>query len=118
MMSVVSTQSAEHYVWGGDCVGWRLLKSPGLSVIQERVPSGRDEMRHFHRHAHQFFFVISGRATREVDGHTVVLAGPSCSSVAAKVSHRLGNEESEGVVFVLVSTPPNHGDRVVVEEAP
>ena len=37
---------------------------------------------------------------------------------AAKVPHRLSNEGSEDFLFVLVSTPPSHGDRVVVEEAP
>jgi mannose-6-phosphate isomerase-like protein (cupin superfamily) len=60
---VVSQQNAEHYVWGGDCGGWHLLNSPGLSVIQERVPPGRREVRHYHQQAHQFFFVLSGRAT-------------------------------------------------------
>jgi mannose-6-phosphate isomerase-like protein (cupin superfamily) len=74
-------------------------------------------VRHFHHHAHQFLFVLSGRATLEVDRRTVALARHHGLSVAAKVPHRLSNEESEDVVFVPVSTPPSHGDRVVVEEA-
>ena len=36
----------------------------------------------------------------------------------ANVPPRLSNRESEDFVFVLVSTPPSHGDGVVVEEAP
>ena len=54
----------------------------------------------------------------EVDGRTVMLARHHRLSVAAKVPHRLSNEESEYVLFVVVSTPPSHSDRVVVEEAP
>ena len=96
----------------------RATLSPGLSVIQERDPSGRHEVRHFHHHAHQFCFVLSGRATLEVGRRTVVLARHHGLSVAAKVPHRRSDEESDDVVFVLVPKPPSHGDRVVVEEAP
>jgi hypothetical protein len=50
-------------------------------------------------------------------------AGRACHDAqpraeAAKVPHRLSDEESEDFLFVLVTTPPSHGDRVVVEEAP
>jgi hypothetical protein len=44
-----STVDAEHYVWGSVCDGWRLLNEADLSVIQERVPPGQGEVRHFHR---------------------------------------------------------------------
>jgi hypothetical protein len=58
------------------------------------------------------------RSTLEVGRRTVVLARHHGLSVAAKVPHRRSDEESDDVVFVPVSTPPSHGDRVVVEEAP
>jgi hypothetical protein len=118
MMSVVTSQTAEHPVWRGDCHLWHLLKSPGLSVIQERVSSGRHEVRHCHHHAHQFFSALSARATLEADRRTVVLARHHGLSVAARVPPRLSNRDSYDFVLVLVSTRPSHGDRVVVEEAP
>ena len=37
-MAAISKKNSEHYAWGGVCDGWHLLKSPVLSVIQERVP--------------------------------------------------------------------------------
>jgi len=40
MVKVVSTNNAEHYQWGGDCDGWRLLDTQGLSIIEERVLPG------------------------------------------------------------------------------
>jgi hypothetical protein len=49
-MSVVSSQNGEHYLWGDNCDGWHLAKSPNLS--------------------------------------------------------------EETLVFIVVSTPPSHGDRV------
>lgn len=37
----ISKANAEHYLWGGDCDGWHLVKSQGLSVIHERMPGRR-----------------------------------------------------------------------------
>jgi mannose-6-phosphate isomerase-like protein (cupin superfamily) len=114
---VVSQQNAEHYVWGGDCDGWHLLKSHGLSVIQERVPSGRREVRHYHQQAHQFFFVLSGRATLEVDGRRLTLTAQQGCAVSARVPHQLINEDASDLVFLVISAPPSHGDRIDLEKA-
>ncbi len=116
MANVVSKHSAERYVWGGDCVGWHLLKSPGLSVIQERVPPGRGEIRHYHQHAHQFFFILSGCATLEVDGQVLKVAPCQGCSVPPQVPHRLSNEEAADLEFVVVSSPPSHEDRIELKQ--
>jgi hypothetical protein len=47
----VDVHRAEYYSWGGVCDGWHLLKHPDLSVIQERVPAGAGEVRHYHMRA-------------------------------------------------------------------
>ncbi len=116
MAEVVSRQSAEHYVWGDDCDGWHLLKSSSLSVIQERVPPGRREVRHCHQYAHQFFFVLSGLATLEVDGKVLKLGRLQGCSVPPQVPHQLSNEETEDLEFLVVSSPISHGDRIELEE--
>jgi hypothetical protein len=56
MKELVSRGNGEQYAWGDGCDGWHLVKTPGMSVIQERMPPGRSETRHLHQHAHQFFF--------------------------------------------------------------
>jgi mannose-6-phosphate isomerase-like protein (cupin superfamily) len=112
MANIVTQHNAERYLWGGDCDGWHLLKTPGLSVIQERVAPGRGEVRHYHQHAHQFFFVLSGCATLEI-GEQVLKVGPrqGCS-VAPTVPHQLTNQEAEDLEFLVISAPLSHGDRV------
>lgn len=40
MRKSVDTTNVEHYIWGGVSDGWRLFDTPGLSVIEERVPAG------------------------------------------------------------------------------
>ena len=109
---MISTECAEHYQWGNDCDGWHLVKSPGLSVIQERVPSGCGEIRHFHKHAEQFFFVLSGITTVEVNGIVHMLKPHQGLHVKAGAAHQLKNEHNEDLVFTVTSTPPSHRDRV------
>jgi len=38
-MTVISTDNAEHYIWGDGCDGWHLVKTSTLSVIKERIMS-------------------------------------------------------------------------------
>jgi len=114
-MEIVSSENAEHYTWGGICDGWHLLKSTGLSVIQERVPPGGAEVRHYHERAHQFFFVISGEATLEVADKKLVLRTQQGVSIPPKVAHKLINESNEELAFIVVSAPTSQGDRVLVD---
>lgn len=112
-MAVVSINNAEHYIWGEKCDGWHLAKSSGLSVIQERVPHGCSEVRHYHERSEQFFYVLSGVATIEVDGDTSQLAVGAGIHVPAGTPHQLSNQNAEDLVFLVTSTPPSHGDRVI-----
>lgn len=116
MAEAVSTRTAEHYTWGGNCDGWHLLQSPGLSVILERVPPGGSEVRHLHRKSHQFFFVLSGIATLEVDGRALSIGSQEGVSVPPGAAHKLSNLSGQELVFLVVSSPESHGDRVVVPE--
>jgi len=115
MPEPISKENAEHYVWGEDCDGWHLLKSPALSVIQERVPSGASEVRHLHQRAQQFFFVLSGKAHLSVGEACHVLEPGRGCHVPSDVPHQLSNEGPEPLEFLVISAPMAHGDRVVVE---
>ncbi|MCB1609860.1 MAG: cupin domain-containing protein [Xanthomonadales bacterium] len=110
-MSVASIDSAPHYLWGQRCDGWHLLASPNLSVIQERVPHGASEVRHRHSRAEQFFYVLAGTATLEVDGEIHLLGANQGLHVPAGVPHCLSNRHPPTLEFLVISTPPSHGDR-------
>jgi mannose-6-phosphate isomerase-like protein (cupin superfamily) len=111
-MSIVSIKNGKHYVWGGNCDGWHLVTSDALSVIQERVPEGSSEARHLHNMAEQFFYVISGIATLEVAGVVHVINQNEGFHVPAGIAHTLSNENEKELNFLVISTPPSHGDRV------
>jgi mannose-6-phosphate isomerase-like protein (cupin superfamily) len=109
--SPVDLSTAEHYIWGEVCDGWHLLKQPGLSVIQERVPPGTGEIQHFHARARQFFYVLSGTATLEFSGRKVSFGAGQGVHVPPEIEHRFANHSDEEVVFLVISSPSTAGDR-------
>jgi mannose-6-phosphate isomerase-like protein (cupin superfamily) len=111
----VSRATAEHYTWGGQCDGWHLVKDDKLSVIEEQMPAGASEVTHYHERAQQFFFVLSGEAVMEVEGCGIRLAAREGLRILPGVSHQIRNESREPVHFLVISQPPSHADRVIVE---
>jgi len=113
-VAIVSIENSDHYRWGNNCDGWHLAASDNLSVIRERVPKGSSEKRHIHKRAEQFFYVLSGMATLEVAGEVHTLHPGEGFHVPAGIAHTLSNRHDEDVAFLVISTPPSHGDRVDV----
>lgn len=112
-MTPISIDTATHYTWGGDCDGWHLVRNESLSVIQEKMPADRSEVWHYHERAEQFFYVLDGVLTIEVDGTIHQLSARQGLQVAAGQTHQVRNESGQAVSFLVVSVPPSHGDRVV-----
>jgi mannose-6-phosphate isomerase-like protein (cupin superfamily) len=110
-----SRTTCEHYVWGDGCDGWHLLQHSDLSVILERVPPGRGEVKHFHSKARQYFFVLKGKATLEFDDSSITFGAGEGVHVMPGVKHRFANTSSEAVEFLVISTPTTQGDRTNVQ---
>jgi mannose-6-phosphate isomerase-like protein (cupin superfamily) len=91
---LIHKKTAEHYTWGEICDGWHLLKGETLSVIEERILSGGSEIPHHHAHARQFFYVLAGALSFEMNGGVVDVAS------------------RQGIEILVVSNPPTTGDRV------
>lgn len=111
MTNAISITTAEHYVWGEGCDGWHLLKDPRLSVIRERVPAGKGEVKHVHALAQQFFYILSGRAHIDLDGCAVELGAGEGVHVPAGRKHRFHNAGETAVEFLVISSPTTSGDR-------
>lgn len=111
-MRPVSIRNSQHYTWGRLCDGWHLLKSPGLSVIQERVPGGAGETLHYHERAQQFFYVLAGSALIEIEDQALTLNAGEGLQVPAGRPHRLHNPGQQVLEFLVISAPASHGDRI------
>lgn len=112
---MISLENAEHYSWGPNCDGWHLVKNGELSVIQEKMPPGTSETRHFHSRSRQFFYVLSGTAIIEVSGKRETLNAREGIEISPGVAHQIFNESRADVEFLVISQPPSHGDRIVAE---
>lgn len=112
-MVKISKKNAEHYLWGDKCDGWHLVKNEEMSVIYERMPSHTSEVRHYHQYACQFFFVLSGTATFELEGERIILQSREGIEVPPCASHQMRNESGEDVEFLVISQPNSKGDRVL-----
>lgn len=113
---IISTNTADHYKWGGDlgtdCDGWHLVKTSNFSVIEELMPPGTSERRHYHRHALQFFYVLKGVLTLEIDGQDFVLQTGDGIEVSPGQPHQAYNRSTNPVRMLVTSHPPSHGDRI------
>ncbi|PPQ50133.1 cupin domain-containing protein [Paenibacillus peoriae] len=112
----ISKNNAEHYIWGDQCDGWRLVKNNDLSIIHERMPGNTHEVRHYHHHARQFFFILSGTAVLEVDGERIQLGSQEGCEVPPMVPHQMFNETNQDVEFLVISQPASRGNRVLTEK--
>jgi len=110
-VGAVDIRSARHYRWGAASDGWHLLEGEDLSVIQERVPPGDRERRHRHARARQFFYILAGEATLEIDGREVVVAAGQGIEVPPGTLHQFFNRSSADVEMLVISSPRSHGDR-------
>jgi mannose-6-phosphate isomerase-like protein (cupin superfamily) len=112
-MQTISIRTAEHYTWADRCDGWHLLRSDELSVIQERMPPKTSEVAHFHARSRQFFYVLSGTLSILLNDRLHTLNAEQGLEVAPQVTHRVFNDADSDVRFIVISTPPAHGDRVI-----
>ncbi|HLO28227.1 MAG TPA: cupin domain-containing protein [Anaerolineales bacterium] len=113
-MMIVSIKNAEHYLWGGKCDGWHLLKHDGMSVIQERVPAGSSEVLHYHETARQFFYILEGEGRMAFEDREIILQKGQGLEIPPAVKHQFKNRSNAEVTFLVISVPSTRGDRVNV----
>lgn len=111
-MTSVSTANAVHYLWGDGCEGWYLVRTDELNIIEEKMPTGTSETRHLHLRARQFFYVLEGELTLEVEREEFVLRVGEGVEVAPGKAHQAMNRSAKSTRFLVTSQPPSHGDRV------
>ncbi len=107
----ISKTNAGHYNWGQNCEGWHLVKTDDMSVIHERMPAHTSEIRHYHSKSSQFFFILSGEAVMELEGERIMLNRHEGLEIKPGHSHRMNNCTDGEIEFIVISSPPSHGDR-------
>lgn len=109
---IVNRDNAQHYRWGEDCDGWILLGRSDLNVIRERMPPGTCEARHHHEKARQFFLVLGGALSIEIEGVVHALQSGDGIEVPPTAKHQVRNDGETDAWFVVISSPTTRGDRI------
>jgi mannose-6-phosphate isomerase-like protein (cupin superfamily) len=112
---IVSIANAEHDYRHGNYDAWHLLKTGTLSVVQRWIPPHGAETNHYHEKAHQFFFILSGQGTLEIDNQRLLVRAHEGVSVPPKVPHTIRNETDVDLSFLVISSPTSLGDRIAAE---
>ena len=115
MPVVVDINNCEKYMWEDNCFGWHLLKKEELSVISEEVPAGKSEKRHFHKEGRQFFYILNGKATMELEGIDYELLSGQGIGIEPGQKHKFKNTSGFMVTFIVVTAPKKAEDRVDIE---
>jgi mannose-6-phosphate isomerase-like protein (cupin superfamily) len=111
MIKVSKQEALKHYQWGDGCDGWNFVDEPMLSVKQERMPAGTTEVLHYHEKAQQFFFILKGVATFEIDGESIEIKEQEGIQIRPGQKHRISNNTDSAIEFILSSQPSTVGDR-------
>jgi mannose-6-phosphate isomerase-like protein (cupin superfamily) len=112
MEKVSKQQSLHHYIWGEACDGWSLLNTETLSIKQERMPAETSEQLHYHKEAQQFFFILKGTATFEINGESVEVNEQEGIHIQNGIEHRIMNNTKNDLEFILSSQPSTKNDRI------
>jgi len=107
-------ENSTEYSWGKKCKGWHLVKSESLSVIQEIMPPNTEEVRHKHNLVQQFFFILKGIATFEMEGKDFIISTGEGIHIKKGVIHKIKNSNKMELEFLVISEPHSHGDRIIV----
>lgn len=116
LFGITDINFTEHYNWGNCCDGWHLVKTDSLSVIREKMPTKSKEQTHYHKKSQQFFYILSGVATFEIEGQLHRIEQNKGIHIKPGVVHRISNNEESDLEFIVVSEPKSHGDRVNIDE--
>jgi mannose-6-phosphate isomerase-like protein (cupin superfamily) len=76
------------------------------------MPPGTGETSHHHNHSRQFFYVLQGEFTIEVEHHDFTLHPGEGIEIAPGQTHRAANRSDNSLRILVTSQPPSHGDRV------
>jgi len=111
----ITKGNSEKYSWGVHCLGWHLVNSHELSVIQECMPPKTSELRHKHLNSQQFFYILKGEATFDIEGEMALIQAHQGIHVQKNQIHQISNNGNTDLEFLVISQPHSHGDRVIID---
>ena len=111
MSQISKSNPLSHYHWGNGCDAWNLVDEHSLAIKLERMPAGATEAIHVHAKARQFFFILTGQATVEVEGKPFLVNPLEGMHIRPGERHSIANNAQDPIEFILCSEPSTLNDR-------
>ena len=108
----IAANAIAPYVWGENNLGFALLQTPNLQVIEEEMQPGTKEQLHFHHQAQQFFYILSGSAQFYLENKYYELTIGEGIQVAARQLHCIENKADTALRFLVISNSKPSACRV------
>ncbi|MBZ4188210.1 cupin domain-containing protein [Niabella beijingensis] len=105
-------QPISAYAWGVNCNAYVLSGSEHFSVKKESIPSGSGEQFLLHHKATQFFYILEGTASFEIDGAAFEVNAGQGIEIFPGQAHRISNNKEQLLEFIVYSTPSTDQDRL------
>ena len=81
------------------------------SLAEACVPAGKATQRHYHKESEEFYLMLEGSATMEVDGAKRVVSPGEAVLIPPGAWHQITASEGEGLRFLCCCAPPySHSD--------
>ena len=112
---IINTKNTKHYQWGNNCQAWTFIQSENVIVKEELMPPHTEEQLHFHNETEQFFYILEGKATFLLENEKVSLLKNEGIKISAKQIHKISNESSGELRFLVMSFPGNMNDRANIQ---
>lgn len=108
----INQENSTHYKWGENCDGWKFLDKENLSIIREKMPPNTSETLHYHKKAMQFFYILKGTATFEIENKTFTINENEGIEIKPLKKHKISNQTKANLEFIVISQPTTkNGDR-------
>ena len=76
------------------------------SLAEAAVPAGGATQRHYHRLSEEFYFLLEGRGTMEIDGETRKVGPGDAILIPAGAWHQITADTGETLRFLCCCAPP------------
>ncbi len=80
------------------------------------MPPNTAEKLHFHNKSQQFFYILKGVATFEIEKEIYTVKNGNGIHILPNIKHKISNLQSKTLEFLVISQPTSRGDRVDLED--
>jgi mannose-6-phosphate isomerase-like protein (cupin superfamily) len=100
--------------WSPGCLSWQFVDDKKVSIKMEEIQTKSRSNAHFHTKSRQFFFVLKGKASVDLEGALYDLKRHEGIEIPMGQKHQVMNSGEEELLFLLISFPPIQEDDIRV----